>query len=280
MEAVKSLTHELKHSNLIIAADIRSDGMNFPSIELDGEDFGLLFTDMVEFYKVFQNNEYEAHDIVFEFFKQILDKSDLKGYVINIASEAFIIWDELIDLFGDMPEFSFSSKDSYSTAELRQLKESVDNAKLEEFLKNPQNVGKYEELFDRISESALFILRLTKDDFNDKLEDGIINLEDIGPVGYLYIDRFYGNYAPIYTSEAKMSGVNTELNKYSQLVNFSQMINSVLSDDMDGIIINPNSDNVILTRDVLMEFSPVLEKICNNSKLNSGIYHMFSIEEV
>ena len=278
MQAVENLTNELKHSNLILAGDVRPDGMNFPSIEIEGQDFALLFTDMDEFYKVFSNNEYEAHANVFEFFKEILDITNLKGYVINIASECFIIWDELIDLFGDMPEFKFASDDSYSTEELKQLKESINNEELEKFVENPHNIGKYEELFDKISASTLMVLRLIKEDFDD--ENGIVNLEKRGPVGFLYQDNLYGNYAPVYTSESKMININTHLNKYFQLVNFSQLANSVLGEDMDGIIINPHSDNVILTREVLLEFSPVLEEICNDSKLNSGIYHIFSMEEV
>ena len=52
----------------------------------------------------------------------------------------------------------------------------------------------------------------------------------------------------------------------------------LLNDDMDGIIINPNSEHILLTRDVLMEYYPLLEKTCNDTRLNTAIFHMFLME--
>ena len=56
------------------------------------------------------------------------------------------------------------------------------------------------------------------------------------------------------------------------------MVCSVLTDDLDGMIINPGSENVVLSRDVLLEFSSLIEMTCNDSKLNSGIRNMFTME--
>lgn len=279
MESLDSLVNELKHSFLILAADFQSDGMNFPTIDIEGEAFALLFTDMDEFRKVFSGNEFEASGNVFEFFREILNQTELKGFIINVASEGFIISKEMIDLLGEMPKSRFNPDEAYSSSELKQLKDSIDNDDLESFIRDPNNIGRYEELFEKISESTLLVLRLAREDLRDESEGGIINMKEMGPVGFLYTDKLYRNYAPVYTSEAKMADVKSNLNKYSQLVNFSQMTNSVLSNDMDGIIINPSTDNILLTRDVLMEFSPMLEEICNDPKLNSGIYHMFSMED-
>lgn len=278
LESINRLVNELKHSSLIMAGDFLLKGMNFPSISVENEDYGLLFTDMDEFYKVFSKNEFEAHENVFEFFKRLLDLTNLKGYIINIKSEAFMISEEMIELFGEMPECYFTTDEAYSTEELKQLKDEIDNEELEKFVENPNNIGKYEQLFEIMSSSTLLTLMLSKKDL--KSENGVIDLKKTGSVGFLYINENYGNYATIYTSLAKMDYVNTKYNKYSQLVNFSQMTNSVLYEDMDGIIINPDTDNVILTREVLLEFSPIIDEICNDSKLNSGIFHIFSMEGV
>ena len=61
-------------------------------------------------------------------------------------------------------------------------------------------------------------------------------------------------------------------------VNFVLLNQLILTDDLDGIIINPGSENIVLTRDVLLEFSSLIEMTCNNSKLNSGIMNMFTME--
>ena len=72
--------------------------------------------------------------------------------------------------------------------------------------------------------------------------------------------------------------MDTPYNKYIQIVNFSQMTNCLLNDDMDGIIINPNCENILITRNVLLEYSDVLEVICYDEKLNSAVFHMFPME--
>ena len=71
--------------------------------------------------------------------------------------------------------------------------------------------------------------------------------------------------------------MNVPFNKYSQLVNLSHMTFCILKDDMDGIIINPGDENVLISRDVLLEFAPVIEDICNDSRLNNAIEYMYVI---
>lgn len=152
----------------------------------------------------------------------------------------------------------------------------MDNSKLEQFLKDPSNVYDYEKLFDLISSSTLLTLMVSGN--NIKAENGVIFLEKSGPNGALYIDRMGGNYATVYTSEEKISKVDLPKSKYSQIIDFSYMVNFTLFDDLDGIVINPRSDNIILTRDILLEFSEMLSKTCSDSKLSSATYYMFPVE--
>ena len=166
----------------------------------------------------------------------------------------------------------------HTSAELKTLKDSINNASLESFIENPKNIGRYEELFEEISSSTMLTLMLSDDDLTEHAVDGVIRQDHTNPLGYLYVDKIGGDYATVYTSEEKMKCINTDANKYSQIVNFSQLTNFTLNDDMDGIIINPESDNILLTRDTLLAFSPLLEKTCNDSRLNSAIFHMFLME--
>ena len=135
-----------------------------------------------------------------------------------------------------------------------------------------------ELIFDKISKSTMLTLLLSEYDLKELAEDDVISLAETGPLGYLYIDEIGGQYTTVYTSEEKISKIKTDLNKYSQLVNFSHMANFILSDDMDGIIINPNAENVLITRDILLEYCDKLEETCNDSRLNSAIFHMFPRE--
>ena len=277
-ELFDKLLEEIKHSCLIIAGDVISDTINIVTAKTDHGDFGLLFTDMDEFMKIFPDFNCEAHENSFTAYMDMIRESDLEGFILNPAGEGLILHKDVLNNMGDMPEYRFSSKDSYSSQELKDLKDSISNDSLEEFINNPGNIGRYEELFDEISSSTLLTLMLSRDDLNGEAENGVISMSKTGPRGFLYIDKVGGSYATVYTSEDKISSVNTPFNKYSQIVNFSQMTNFILNDDMDGIIINPNSENILLSRDVLLEYSNLLERTCNNKKLNSAIFHMFPME--
>ena len=279
LEQMETLIGELKHSCLIVAANEVPGGLDILSAPLDGKRFGFLFTDMDEFRKFIRPDKCEAHHNDFIVYKEISETLKIDAFVINPCSEAFVFHRDFFDLMGDLPESSFSTDGAYTSSELKELKDSIDNSELEEFVENPKNIGKYEELFEMMSKSTMLTLMLSDQDLSARAKNGVINTLDDGPVGFLHTEELGGNYATMYTSESKIADVHTSFNKYSQIVNPSLMTNFILSDDMDGIIINPNSDNVLLTREVLIEFSDLLSKTCNDPKLNSAIFHMFVIEE-
>ena len=278
-EGVDRFINELKHSLLIIAADIRPKSLGMMTAKLEGKSYGLLFTDMHEFRKAFHEDDVEAHVREFRKYRSLVKDGLVDGYIINPESEAFICRRELILAINGVPDFHYPSDDVYTPSELRQVRDSMDNRDLEEFISDSSNVGRYEELFEKMSASTLLTLMLSRDDLASFADDGVISLHETGPLGFLYIDEVGGEYATVYTSEDKIASIETGYNKYSQLVNFSRMATFIMHDDMDGIIINPNSDNILLTRDVLFEYSSLLERTCNNPKLNEAFYHMFIIEE-
>ena len=277
-EVFERMMAEIRHSSLIVAGNVEMNKINIPTMVNDMGTYGALFTDMNEFEKVFPDFPVGASENSIDYYLEMLEQSDLSGFIVNAKSDFFVLPREILDFIDDIPEYSFPSDDSYTSEELKNLKDSIDNSSLESFIMDSSNIGRYEELFDEISKSTLLALRLSRENVDGMAEDGIISMKESGPIGFLYMDTLGGKYAVAFTSEEKISSVNIPLNKYSQIINFSQMTNYMLADDMDGIIINPNSENILLTRDVMLEFSNLLEKTCNNHKLNSGIYHMFLID--
>lgn len=232
-EVFERAMEELRHSRLIIAGDMKGDELKVPTLKSPVGEYGILFTDMAEFRKVFPDFPVEAHEHAIGLYIELLSNSNLDGFIVNFESDMFLLTREIFDLIDDVPENNFSTDDSYTSDELKQLKDSMNNDQLEEFINDPANIGKYEELFERISRSTMLTLRLAKDDLTDSAENGIISMVETGPIGYLYMDRS-GKYATVFTSEEKISSVHTPMNRYSQIINFSQMTNSLLSDDMDG----------------------------------------------
>lgn len=278
-ELYDKLRWEISYSTLIIAGDVKGNYINTATTDIGGMKLFLLFTDMDEYRKVFPDFSVEAHSNPFLTYFNLLKESDCHGFVINLDSEYFVIPKDAMDDDEYFPEFEFSDEDSYTSGELKEFKNQINNTELEEFIQNPQNTAKYEELFEMISKSGLITLMLSAEDLSVHAEDGVISTEEIETPVYCYVERMGGKYATVYTSESMTDSIPVKRNKYSQLVNFCQMTNCVLFDDLDGIIINPKNDNIVLTRDTLLEFSPVIGMKCNNHKLNSAVNHVFLMEE-
>ena len=273
------LLSEIEHSSLIVAGDLSGDEVSMLTIELDGENYALLFTDMDEFRKAVPMGESPAQDNLFSIYKLILPNHDLDGFIINIESECFIFTNEMFDLIEFMPMATSSTSETYTPAELKQIRDSMKNESLEAFVENPMNIGRYEELFAEMSNSTIMTMVLSYKDLSLGARDGIIETTSDDFEGFMYMETLGGTYVTVYTSESKMANVDTPLNKFSQLINPALIIYLILNADMDGLIINPKSDDVVLTRDVLLEYSHLIQLTCNNPKLNRGQMHMFVIEE-
>ena len=91
----------------------------------------------------------------------------------------------------------------------------------------------------------------------------------------MYIDNVGGTYATIFSSEEKIRKVETDKFRYSQVVNLAMLVNFVLSEDMEGIVLNPNTDNVLIPRVTLLKYSIGFEKFAHDEKLCDTIYYMF-----
>ena len=272
------LIHEVRYSNLYIPAKRDDETLNFIIYEDDDLKLIPLFTDPLEFEKFFKNStDIELMENSFELYRNILTTTDIDGYILNPASEKYVFLKEFILNITDIPKSNYYTTDTYSLDELLKLKDS-ENESLEKFIKNPQNVLNHEALFEELSKSVLLTMMVSDEDLKDKAEDGIISMMDSGPLAQMYTDDVGGVYATVFSSEDKIKQVKTDRFKYSQVINLSMLVNYVLSDDLDGIILNPQSDNVLISRQSLLKYSLGFERFANDEKLFSSIFYMFLIE--
>ena len=270
------LIHEFRYSNLYIPAKRDDFTLNFIIYEDDnGLKLTPLFTDPDEFKKFFKDEEdIELMQNSFELYQNVLMTSDIEGYILNPATEKYVFTKEFILDIKNTPKTNYYSTNTYSIDELKALKDSK-NEKLEKFIANRQNVGDYEALFEQLSKSNLLTLMVSDVDLAPKAKDGVISMMDSGPLAQMYTDNVGGVYATIFSSEDKMKAVNTDKFTYSQVINLSMLVNFVLSEDMDGIVLNPESDNVLIPRVTLLRYSLGFERFANDEKLSDSIYYMF-----
>ena len=175
----------------------------------------------------------------------------------------------------NIPKTNFYTTNPYSEEELLNLKNSIDNRKLEAFIENRANIGDFEGLFEHMANSRLLALMLS--DLN--IEKEMICLKESGPIASMYMDRVGGIYATVFTSEAKMAEINANRHKYSQLINLATLVNFILTEDMDGLIINPETDNVLIPRASLLRYSLGFERYANDERLSEAMFYIFKIKQ-
>lgn len=277
---LSKLINEFRYSNLLIPAKSENGTLNFIIYEEDDSKFTPLFTDPDEFHKFFRDEDIIFLENSFELYQNVLKTSDIEGYILNPASEKYLFSKEFILSIKNIPKTNFYSANPYSKEELLEIKNNINNNDLEDFIKNRGNTGDYEGLFEKLSNSTILTLMTADVTLDHMAEDGIISLQDYGPIAQMHTDRIGGVYATIFSSEDKLRQVTTNKFKYSQIINLATLVNFVLTEDMDGIVLNPESDNVLIPRSKLLSYSLGFEKFANDEKLSTSIFYIFPVEKL
>ena len=254
------------------------NGLNF--IIYDDDDLKVipLFTDFDEFRKFFKDDDsIELMENSFELYQNILKTSDFDGYILNPSSEKYLFRKDFILSIKNIPKTNYYSPVSYTVSEFKKLTE-YDNTALEEFISNQNNAGDYERLFEKMSGCVFQTLMVSDTDLEPLSEDGVISMMKTSYQAQMYTDNIGGVYATIFSSKDKLKAVNCDKFKYSQIINLSMLVNFVLVEDLDGIILNSGSDDVLIPRTTLLRYSLGFEKYANDEKLYNSIYYMFLID--
>ena len=272
------LVNEFRYSNLYIPAKRENGTLNFIIYEDESAKLTPLFTDMDEFRKFYNDSDVEVLNNSFELYRNILKTTDIEGYILNPSSEKYLFSREFILAIENIPKTNFYTTNPYTEDELKDIYKSIDNTNLESFISNAGNIGNWEALFERLASSRLVTLMLSDIDLSLKSDDILISQKQTGPLAGMYLDRIGGRYATIFSSTDKLKHVSTPKYKYAQLVNLATLVNFVLSEDMEGIVLNPSTDNFLIPRSVLLKYSLGFERFANDERLSESMYYLFLVD--
>ena len=223
-EDIDDLLVELQYSNLI-APKLFTKG--FSTVTYGDNNFIPLFTDMGEYGNP---DDYAdafpmAHD--FHFYLKYLQKGSFVGFILNPHSEKFFIGSEFLELIEPVDEELQREKNSHQISE----------AELNKLLKCNAYTDLY-ELVNRLSESSVFTLLNpdNPDDFDSSL--------------YVH-ESIWEKHALVFTSDSEISFKNNLIRKKADL---SSVMEYILRYDLDGIILNIDSDNIRISRSVIRTF--------------------------
>lgn len=271
------LINEFRYSNLLIPAKKENGTLNF--IIYDDEDAKItpLFTDRDEFRKFYRADDIIVLENSFELYQNIIKTTDIEGYILNPASEKYLFTERFILGITNLPKTNFYTGEPYNESELMEIYEAIDNRELEQFIQKRENIGHYEALFECLSHSRLLALMLASRDLSEYAKNGMISMQETGPLARMHTDNIGGEYATLFTSRDKLRQVKTDYFKYAQIVNVATLVNFVLTEDMDGIVINPESDDVLIPRGELLKYSLGFEKFANDERLSTSMFYLFAL---
>lgn len=272
-DLLNRLINEFRYSNLYIAAKRQGDTLNFITYGEDDSKITPLFTDLDEFHKFYGQEDLQILNNSFELYQNIIKTTDIEGYILNPATEKYLFDKEFILSIKNIPKTNFFTTNPYSEEELSEIYQSIDNCDLDEFIKNKNNIGNWEALFEKMSHSTVLTMMIS----NLEITDEMISLKETGPLASMYIDKVGGMYATVFTSKDKMHDVNVKDYKYAQIVNLATLVNFILFEDMDGLIINSESDNILIPRSILLSYSLGFERFANDERLSEAMYYLFQI---
>lgn len=277
-ELFSRLANEFRYSSLYIPAKREDNRLNFIIYEDGDSKITPLFTDLDEFRKFYKDDDIEVLNNPFETYRNIIRTTEIEGYILNPSSEKYLFDKEFILSIENIPKSSFFLNNPYSEDELSAIARSIDNQTLESFIADRANIGDFEGLFERLSNSRLIALMISERDLSFMAKDGMISQKSTGPLASMYMDRVGGRYAAIFSSLECLKAVPAEGFKYFQLVNLATLVNFVLTEDMEGIILNPSTDNVLIPRVTLLRYSLGFERYANDERLYESIYYLFSAD--
>lgn len=254
-ENLELVVKELEFSTLLLPVNIENDTFSFPTVNIADMNFIPVFTDIYEYDKVKFPGDFTLLPHSFDFYLSILDEG-LDGIIIDVEGMKFPITPNFKHLFTNNEIFNQETC-FHTLEEVRKVRSSVDNSDLDEFLHNESDFWDFERLLNILEKSYVFCVGLSFDDLTKDSKDGIIHVDGVLPKA-LY-NNANQNYALLYSSEDEIKPKNNPLIPYPQLVNFALFARQTLLDDLDGIILNENSQNITIPREVLLDYIDCIE---------------------
>lgn len=242
-DEVDDLLVELQYSTLI-SPKVSIQG--FSIIRINGLEYVPLFTDIDEYEKAgeFGGAVPVSHD--FNFYLECLQDEGFQGFVINPSTEHFYIGCEFLEVME--PNYIFENEYSpWTVREIRKLKDSIDDREIKKHLEDNAD-SDFIGLIGKLRKTKL--LTLLKYDGMEQIDGEVFSA--MGVPQYVHKTR-KGNFYLIFTSDSEID-VSSRDGYYSQLVNLPLLMERVLNDDLDGIVLNANSDNILISRKTIRRY--------------------------
>ena len=282
LELIANFICELKVSNLLIPAVEEEDAFAFEHIasEEDGSTYIPLFTDIEEFQKHdIKDSEFDPVSFDFDVYTDLILENELDGIILNIEGNFLPIEKPFIEeMFNISETEDDDTVEAYNKDELKDIFENITNESLVEFINDEDSNDDIERLYVELSNSTLLNLVINDKPLDEFAKDGIIDADDVDGFSLCTIDMEEINMGAIFTDKASISKAINEdsgLYYYGQVTVLSELFDFILRNDMDGVVINPNGEDYVISREDILPQASGIEIIVENPVFRDSLDYAF-----
>lgn len=223
-----------------------------------------LFTDIAEYEKCYGDNG-NLTPIAYDFDYILSANADM---IINPESEGVFIDADLFRNKAETPFFKYGSKYvGYNCDELELVARNIRNEELCRFIENPSSIYEFESFFRLLKKSILFTLA-----YPNSTEDTVDLTGGVSPI-MLNENKFIELFTGI-------DQIERSPNSYVQVINLAEFFEMVLRFDFEGIILNPDTDNVRIEREMILLNFEDFRKNYDSSKYMQSHNYAFRLESL
>jgi hypothetical protein len=280
---VTKLLFELKVSNLLIPAMDDDDGLSYETFVLEDEDLILLplFTSQEEFYRYYdEGDEFEPMENEFEIYAAIVGEEEIDGIVIDAEGVAARIPKDMVEFAEADFSISFDDLETRSKKQIKKTYSRASNKSLVRFIEKESNKDNFEGLMVQLSNSDMLNLVVSHESLDGYAKNGVIKAMDAGGFNLFGVDDGEAFYAAMFTDKdaiLKAIPENDGLHYYGQLTKVSSLFDFVLRNDMDGVIINPNTHDFIIPRSEFLSQASGIELVVEDQSFRNCLDYAFLV---
>lgn len=250
-DMLMNLILELKVSHLIMPTVFDGENLIFPHIEVDnGTNLLPLFTSEEELEKYSKDFIPFGNEIAY--YIEVVNDIGLDGIIIDLKTDELCIDDVLLNRVPTLlrePEGKGLDAES-----LREIALNASNPELKRFIADESNFNNYDELSRLLVKSVLVNSVVGEDDFNPHAQNGIIDMRRSGTFTIYTKMEGRQHYGVVFTDTDALKEFHKTLDYpyYAQATNKFMVFNFILTNSLDGMIINPGTDDYYVPRQVLL----------------------------
>ena len=174
------------------------------------------------------------------------------GILIDLGSDEFCIEKPLLEKIETLPPMD--TEGGLDSEKLKEIALSERNLPLKRFIENESNFNRFDELSRLLIDSVILNVVVSEEDLSGFSKNGIIDRNDADTFTLYTKKSGRNHYGAIYTDIDAVCKFHDTLDYfyYVQVTNKYNVFNFVLSNDFDGFVINPGTDDYYIPRQVIL----------------------------